>query len=87
MSRPNYNHRCMVCNSLITYDNSKRCLNGEQIPLDLNGKRHFCSSADKITHECNIVDQLKNKVDDVNNTELSSFGLELRIVDGVENAS
>jgi hypothetical protein len=87
MSIPNYNHRCKVCNSFITYNSYKRDLNGKCIPLDLNGKRHFCCSADKIIHECNIVEQQKRKLDDINSTELSSFVLELRIVDEVQNAS
>jgi hypothetical protein len=40
-----------------------------------------------IVHERNIVDGLSEKVEHANSTELSSFRLELRIVDVVENES
>lgn len=75
------NHRCQYCNSLIIFDQYNKKANGEYTPLDLNHKRHFCSSVDKIIHECRTVDYAKKIVDDMNNTDLSSFGLELRIVD------
>jgi hypothetical protein len=81
----NFNQRCEICNSYITYDISVRDENGEYILLDLNGKRHFCLSADKIVHECRAVDRVKKIIDDTNSTDLSSFVLELRIVDWVEN--
>lgn len=88
MSKPNYNQRCKICNSFIIYDDSKIELNGKHIPLDLNGKRHFCSSADMIEHEYKIVEQSKNYIEKINKTELSSLQLELHeIIDGVENAS
>ena len=83
MTKLNFNQRCKYCNSLIIYDPIKREENGEYIPLDLNHKRHFCSSPDKILHECQIVEHVKKIIEDINKTELSSFELELRIVDGV----
>lgn len=81
---PNFDHRCKICNSFIIYDSSIREQNGESIPLDLNYKRHFCSGADKIAHECRTVERAKKMIEDTNNTELSSFELELRIVDDVK---
>ena len=76
--------RCSSCNSFIIYDCSTRELNGECIPLDLNHKRHFCSPADKIAHECHTVERVKKIIESANNTELSSFKLELGIVGGVK---
>ena len=59
MSIPNFNQRCKICNSFVIFDTTKREQNGECIPLDLNHKRHFCSNADKIVHECQIVERVK----------------------------
>jgi hypothetical protein len=84
MSKPDYDHRCEHCKSLIIFHPSKREENGEYIPLDLNYKRHFCSSIDKILHECRAVERVKKIVDEMNSTDLSSFELELRIVDEVK---
>jgi hypothetical protein len=77
MLAPNFDQRCKVCKSFIIYDSSKR-------ELDLNHKRHFCSGADKISHECLTVERVKKIVEYTNNTELSSFELELGIVDGAK---
>ena len=63
---------------------SVRAPNEECVPLDLNHKRHFCSGADKIVHECLTVERVKKIIEYMNNTELSSFELELGIVDGAE---
>jgi hypothetical protein len=79
----NIGQRCKNCSSLIKYDLSKREENGKYTPLDLDHKRHFCSSVDKIVHECQVVDRLKNLIKDANSTELSSFELELSIRDRV----
>jgi len=84
MSTPNFDQRCKICNSFIIYDSSKRELNGKYIPLDLNHKRHLCSSAGKVAYECSIVERVKKLIEYTNNTELSSFELELRIVDGAK---
>ena len=81
MSLPNFDQRCKICKSFIIYDSSKREQNGECILLDLNHKRHFCSGADKIAHECLTVERVKKIIEYMNNTELSSFELELGIVD------
>jgi len=81
MSTPNFDQRCKICNSFIIYDSSKRELNGKYIPLDLNHKRHFCCSADRIVHECSTVDQLIEMVEVSNNKDLISFRVELKIVD------
>lgn len=84
MSTPNFDQRCIVCNSFIIYDYSVREQNGECVLLDLNHKRHLCSSAGKVAHECYIVERVKKLIEYTNNTELSSFELELRIVDGAK---
>jgi hypothetical protein len=84
MSTPNFDQRCKVCNSFIIYDPSVREQNRECVPLDLTHKRHFCSSADKIVHECRTVERVKKIIEYTNNTELSSFELELVFVNGVE---
>lgn len=84
MSAPNFDQRCKGCNSFLIYDFSVREQNGECIPLDLNHKRHFCSSADKIAHECHTVECVKKIIEHTNNTELASFALKLRIVNGVK---
>jgi hypothetical protein len=84
MTRLEFDQRCKNCNSLIIFDATKREENREYTALDLNRKRHFCSDIDKIAHECKIVDYVKKIIDDFNKTELTSFELELRIVDGVK---
>jgi hypothetical protein len=71
------------CNAILIFDSTIQDQNGKYIPLDLNHKRHFCCSSDKILHECSTVERLQKLVEDANHTELSSFELELRIVDGV----
>lgn len=78
----NFDHRCKHCNSLIIYDPANREEDGDTV-LDLNHKRHFCSNTDKIVHECQTVEHVKKLIDGINKTELSSFELELRIVDEV----
>jgi hypothetical protein len=88
MSTSNFNQRCEVCNSLIIYDLARREEDGKCIPLDLNGKLHFCSSADKILHECRTVERIKKIIDVSNSVDLSNFQLELGICDqGKNNAS
>lgn len=84
LTTPNFDQRCKICNSFIISDSFVREQNGDCIPLDLNQKRHFCSSADKIVHECHTVECVKKMIEYANNTELSSFILELRIGDGVK---
>ena len=83
MSIPDFNHRCKVCNSFVTYNSAKRDQNGNYILLDLNNKRHFCRNADMIIHECRTLEFVKTIIDDINRMELSSFELELKIADGV----
>ena len=75
----NSNHRCKNCNSLIIYNESIRNEDGKCTALDLNHKHHFCSSIDRILHECRAVEQIKKIIDDTNKTDLSSFELELKI--------
>jgi hypothetical protein len=69
------------CGAHVIIDSTINDQNGECIALDLNQKRHFCRDSDIIVHECQIVDHMKKLIEDANNTELSSFGLELKIVD------
>ena len=63
--------RCQKCKSINRFD-------GDDL-LDLNGKRHFCSDPDRITHEEECVTQLKKIIEYYNRRELSSFQLELNI--------
>ena len=76
--------RCENCNASLIFDSAIQDYNGKCTPLGLDHKRHFCSAADKIPHECRIVEHFQKLVEDANNTELSSFELELRIVGGVK---
>jgi hypothetical protein len=83
-SIPFYNKsicRCENCNAFLIFDSTIKDQNRECIALDLNHKRHFCSAADKIDHECQIVETAKRYVSRINSTELTSFKLELKIVD------
>ena len=70
-------YRCSRCKALITYNPNTANKYGRYIPLDLNLKRHICSSADRIIHEQKIVNEIKDRIDKVNQTELSSFRLTL----------
>jgi hypothetical protein len=74
---------CGHCSAYVIIDSTIKDQNGDCITLDLNQKRHFCSDSDKILHEGNTVEHVKKLIEAINKTELSSFELELRIVDGV----
>jgi hypothetical protein len=74
--------RCENCNAFVISDSAIQDQNGEYIPLDLDHKRHCCSAADKIEHESRVVESLLKSISHINNTELTSFKLELKIVDG-----
>jgi hypothetical protein len=63
--------RCQKCKSITT-------LNGDDL-LDLNGKRHFCDSSDRIPHEEKCVIKIQNIIKYYNRRELSGFQLELNI--------
>jgi len=81
MLAPNFDQRCKGCNSFIIFDPSVREQNGKCVPLDLNHKRHFCSSSSRTVHECCTIDRLQKEVEDANNNDLVSFRVELKIVD------
>jgi hypothetical protein len=76
------NCRCGHCNAYIILDSAIQDQYGKYVPLDLNHKRHFCCGIDKILHESSLVEHLQKIVDHANDTELSSFELALKIVDG-----
>jgi len=69
--------RCYRCKALITYHSNIRDNQSRMIPLDLNHKRHLCSRADRIIHEEIVVKEIKDRIDKVNQIELSSFELTL----------
>jgi hypothetical protein len=73
--------RCEICNASLIFDSAVQDQSGKDIPLDLNYKRHFCSAADKIDHECQVVENVQRYLSHINRTELTSFKLELKIVD------
>jgi hypothetical protein len=84
MSINNFDQRCQHYNLVITYDPPKKEENEKYIPLNSNGKRHFCSSANKIVHEYRTVECVKKIIDDTSRRDLLCFELELRIADRVE---
>jgi hypothetical protein len=63
--------RCQKCKAITTLD-------GDDI-MDLSGKRHFCSSADRITHEEKCVLEIQKIIEYHNQKEFSGFHLELNI--------
>jgi hypothetical protein len=69
--------RCYRCKALITYRSNIADNHGRAIPLDLNHKRHICSSADRVIHEEKVVKEIKDRIDKVNQVELLSFQLTL----------
>jgi hypothetical protein len=73
--------RCEHCNAFLIFSSAIEDQNGKCIALDLNHKRHFCSAADKIGHECQVVESVQRYLSHINRTELTSFELELKIID------
>ena len=67
--------RCYRCKAPIIFRSNIVNSHGRRIPLDLNQKRHLCSNADRVIHEVKVVNGIKNRVDKVNQIELSSFQL------------
>lgn len=66
--------RCPSCKSqIITRSSISNDL------LDLNGKRHFCDSADRIRHEEKCVIDIHQIIEYCNRHELSSFQLGLKV--------
>ncbi len=76
------NNRCSKCNAPIIFDSN---IIGKErdnvVSLDLNGKRHICSSVERICHETNVVDDIQNRINDANKMELASFQLRLVMED------
>jgi len=71
--------RCLKCKVFITFRSNLVDQFAEDIPLDLNLKRHICSNADCIIHEQRIVKEVEYHVDKVNQVELTSFQLRLEM--------
>jgi hypothetical protein len=63
--------RCSKCNSIITLDGADL--------LDLDGKRHFCNVADRISHEEECMIKIQKIIEYYNRRELSSFHIEVNI--------
>ncbi len=76
--------RCDRCNAYLIVDSAIKDQNRKFIVLDLDQKRHFCCDSDKILHEGHTVEYLQKIIDYTNKRELSSFKLELRIVNSGE---
>jgi hypothetical protein len=74
--------RCEQCNAFLIFDSAIEDQNGKCIALDLNHKQHCCSATDKIEHEYQVVENALRYLDHINRTELTSFKLELSIIDG-----
>jgi hypothetical protein len=90
VDRSNYNHlsdisnkfskcysECYKCRARIVIDPRIRDNDGNVIRLDLNLKRHLCNGAERILHELNVVDEIKNLFTKANEIEISSFQLRL----------
>ena len=72
---------CQNCGALLIFDSAIRDQNGKCTLLDLERKRHFCTDADKIEHETNVIQNLSQFIDHINDMELTSFKVRLEIVD------
>src|SRR5437899_1225073 len=68
--------RCPNCKSQIITGS----LNSSDL-LDLNGKRHFCESADRIRHQEKCVIDIHKIIEYYNRHELSAFQLGLKMDD------
>ena len=77
---------CNKCRARIVIDPRIRDNDSNVIPLDLNLKRHLCNGAERILHELNVVDEIKNLLTKANEIEISSFQLRLVMEDEEEEA-
>lgn len=77
---------CNKCRARIVIDPRIRDNDGNVIPLDLNLKRHLCNGAERILHELNVVDEIKNLLTKANEIEISSFQLRLVMEEEEEEA-
>jgi hypothetical protein len=77
---------CNKCSARIVIDPRIRDNDCNAIPLDLNLKRHLCTSAERLLHELNIVEDIKNRLTRANEIEISSFQLRLVMEDEEEQA-
>lgn len=68
---------CNKCRARIVIDPRIRDNDGNVIPLDLNLKRHLCTSAERLLHELDVVEEIKNLLIKANEIEISSFQLRL----------
>jgi hypothetical protein len=77
--------RCNSCNSYLFYGSDILDEKGNPIPLDINGKRHFCDAAHRLVHEEQVLINLQNRLAFANMVEFS--GIQLGLVDTTEQAS
>lgn len=69
--------RCRNCNSYLLYCSDALDEEGNLIPLDTNGKRHFCTANHRILHEERVLKDIQNRLAFANRVEFSSIQLDL----------
>jgi hypothetical protein len=69
--------RCGTCTSYLLYSSDILDEEGNFVPLDTNGKRHFCTAGDRMFHEERVLKDLQSRLAFANKVEFSSIQLEL----------
>jgi hypothetical protein len=69
--------RCRNCNSYLLYCSDALDEEGNFIPLDTNGKRHFCIANQRILHEGRVLKDIQNRLAFANRVDFLSIQLEL----------
>ena len=77
--------RCSTCNSYLLYSSDTVDEKRNFLPLDINGKRHFCDAAQRVWHEEHVLKDIQNRLAIANKVELSS--VQLGIVDVADPVS
>jgi hypothetical protein len=74
-----------TCNCYLLYSSDTIDEEGNSIPLDINGKRHFCNAVQQLAHEELVLKDVQNRLAFVNKVEFSS--IQLGIVDVTDQVS
>jgi hypothetical protein len=69
--------RCGSCNSYLLYCADIVDEEGNFVPLDTNGKRHFCTAYHRMLHEERVLKDLQSRLAFANKVEFPSIQLEL----------
>jgi hypothetical protein len=69
--------RCSSCNSYLLYCSDILDEDGNFVPLDTNGKHHFCNAVHRMLHEERVLKDLQSRLAFANKVEFSSIQLEL----------